>query len=459
VTVTAREPSVRASTRWRVALAALLAAAAVAALVPVVLIPLAAGAVLAAAWARPGLVLALSLNGFFAYLAVFEVAGVETRTRTTAGYYAFLAAVLGWIAWRRRALVLERARTGVRLARAWLVAAAVLGGWFALNVLVVSDGRLAHRMLALFCAATVPAVLVVLGSDESLLRQAAYGMIGLGAALAVIAFATLAVDPPAESGRFSPLAELDTISAAIVACVAAVTVLALPGPLSPARLGLFAVLAAAAYLPGARGPVLSLVLAALVVALVRGRRLLLPVGAALACGLVLGSVVGTRVDASDKFGHLVTDTVDAPESEAGRISSLNIRRQLLGKAIREVPDSPIVGNGVGSLVDDTPEAARMGIAGERVYPHNDLVEAIHALGVIGFVPFLVFAVLPAVALLRLWRLRARAMPYLLPLGLFAFALVESNWSGEIGADSLLWASAALAVVLYHDAVKGGRAQA
>jgi hypothetical protein len=100
--------------------------------------------------------------------------------------------------------------------------------------------------------------------------------------------------------------------------------------------------------------------------------------------------------------------------------------------------------------DDTPEAHRMGVDGQRIYPHNTFVEAAHALGLPGLLAFTVLVGGSGLALLAAGRrtgLRSHgAFPFI--VGLATFAFVETNISGEIGADALLWAAAALAIVAY-----------
>jgi O-antigen ligase len=262
--------------------------------------------------------------------------------------------------------------------------------------------------------------------------------------------------------RFSPLETLDPISAALVPAYGALATVTLsPGTAGRRRaaLALSGVLCAAALLPGTRGPVLALVVAVAVVmisALSRSssrRRFQSAATFAAIVGLVVGGVlsetfVDTKVNSvvsAFGVGADGTDGADGSADGPAQISSLSIRRQWLEQAIRAVPDKPIQGHGVAGLVDDTPEAHRMGVAGQKVYPHSDLVEAAYSLGLLGLLPFLVLVLVPAGLLVGLWR-RTSTFPPVLIVALFAAAFMMANTSGEIGSDVILWSSAALAVV-------------
>ena len=101
-------------------------------------------------------------------------------------------------------------------------------------------------------------------------------------------------------------------------------------------------------------------------------------------------------------------------------------------------------------VDDTPEAALMGVAGQRTYPHNTLVEAAYSLGAIGLAAYLLLlgtALVALVSVIRRGR-RDQVVAFVLPIGVFA--IVNTNVSGEIGEDALLWTAATLTVALYAD---------
>ena len=92
----------------------------------------------------------------------------------------------------------------------------------------------------------------------------------------------------------------------------------------------------------------------------------------------------------------------------------------------------------------------MGVYGQRTYPHNTLVEAAYSLGGIGLVAYLIFIGSAVLALVSVVRRSARDEGIVFALAVGAFAFVNTNVSGEIGEDALLWTAAAIAVALYAD---------
>jgi O-antigen ligase len=399
---------------------------------------------LAARLAGPAL--AFSLNGFFLYLGVLDLAGVAPRTATTGAYYALVGGVVAALAWANRATLSERVRTGGRTLAVFAIAALGLGVWFEVNAALLSEGSVARRFAALLLLWTGPTALLALSLTRRQLEEALWTLCGLGLFFVAIDLVALADDPHGD--RFSPIDELDPITAAHVPALAAVACLALR-PQRPllrrARpLALF-LLVAFAVVPGSRGPLVALAVATATVLVLTwratGPRAVAAVVAAVALGAVTGSLLASQVGSTR---HL-TSAGDA--GETGPISSLHIRRQLFSKALRAVPDEPLVGNGVGALVDDTPEAHRMGIAGRHTYPHNTFIEAAYSLGLPGLVLFAAALAAAAWALLRL-RLGRGGTLHDFAVAFFLFALVNSSLSNELGSDVWLWTAAALAVSLF-----------
>lgn len=430
---------------------------------PLLVIPVALALLATVAMTWPGALLGISFTGFFLYLGVLRVAGLEPRTATTFVYYLVLATLLAWTAWRRRAVIVSRLSSRARPATLWIASAATLGIWFTLNAIFLSEGDLARRLLGLFVLVTVPATIVAFSADGAVVRQLQRTLIVLGVLVAAADLYVLVLQQASDTFRFSPLATLNPISAALVpayGALAAMTLAPRTARRRRATLALGSALCAAALLPGTRGPVLALVGAIFVVALGAlvwssgRRRFQLAATLAAVIGLAAGAALSeTFVDA--KVNSVVAvfggggggagGADEGPPSSSEPISSFSIRRQWFEQAIRDVPDKPILGHGVAALVDDTPEAHRMGIAGKKVYPHSDLVEAAYSLGVVGLALFLVLVLVPVGLLVSLWR-RNRAQPPAFVAGVFAAAFVMANTSGEIGADAILWSSAALAVV-------------
>jgi hypothetical protein len=457
-------------------------AAAIAALLAVlpvagVIVSLACVAFVLRRW--PGAVLALSWSGFWLYLGALDALDVTSRSAFTALAYAALALALTAFAWSRRATLAQRLRKLSRPARWWLAVASALGLWFLLIGATVSHGPLAHRLVALFVISTIPTLVAVAAATRSDVNQARGALVILGLVFLII---DVIVALQTGSGmlppgvRFSPIDELDPINAALVpalGCVAAATYRAPTRSFFAGQLTSCALLAGAATVPHARGPLLALLVTVVTVALLSRQRKMVAVLAALGVGLVLGLVAAqalstgltvlgspvgvTRQEPNTAGPHKPgpnnpTPSNPAPNNPApnnprpvGPVSSLNIRKQWLREAIGDTPDRPVFGHGIGMLVDRTPEAKILGVAGQRVYPHNDIVESAYSLGAIGFLLFIALLAIPVAVLIA--RRGPRPAPlYVFAIALFTFAFVESNFSGEIGTDVLLWSGAMIIVL-------------
>jgi O-antigen ligase len=401
--------------------------------------------------------LAFSLNGFFLYLALLDAVDVDPSTPLTGTYYAALGAGLAAAVWRRRKILVSRLRSRRLPLVVCLTAAAALAGWFLLNTLLLSDGPLARRLAGLLVLWTIPTALLALTLRARELPVVARALVALG--LILIPIEALAVARAGdEVFRFTPIAELDVITAGLVPAIAAVAALSLRPSTTRTLVGLLAIVAlltAAAVVPGSRGPVLALLVAALALAFVRPLRLHAPALAAVAIGLALGSVVGSNVGS---FGYLTSIPEDSPAGEPSGgatrqapISTLSIRRQWIEDALGDAPERPLFGHGVGMFEDRTPEARLMGVYGQRTYPHNTFVEALYSLGIVGLIAYSAFLGAAAAALIVVWRRWGRREAALaFAVGIAAFAFVNTNVSGEVGSDALLWSAAAVALALYAE---------
>ncbi len=361
----------------------------------------------------PPVALAISLNGFFLYLGALDAIDRSPRTLTTGAWYALVGLLCLAGAWLRRDRLLERLRRRPRPTAAFVVASSLLAVWFLLNVLLLSEGSLARTLAALLILWTLPTTLLALSLAPEDLEPAAVAIAFLAAVFVAIECVALARNHDAT--RFSPIAKLDPISAAQIPALGAVALLAL-GRRRLADAGAIAAFVAATVLPGSRGPVLALALTE-------------PV-----------SSVG---------GVGSSDETPAVKPEPEPISTFSIRREWWTSAAKAIPDEPIVGHGVAMFVDDTPEAHRMGVAGKRTYPHNSPLESLYSLGLLGAIPYAVFLLAALLALARLAR-RTYGAAIPIAVGLYAFAFVGANLSGEIGADAALWSAGALAVAFYAD---------
>jgi hypothetical protein len=397
----------------------------------------------------PGAVLALSWSGFWLYLGALDALDVASRSAFTALVYTAIAVALGVFTWSRRATLRERLLQLTPPARWWLAVAGALAAWFLLIGATISHGPLAHRLVGLFVISTIPTLVAVAAASRRDLEQARAALVILGIVFLLVG-ALVALQADGGVLRFSPIDELDPISAALIpalACAAAATYRPRTGRGLIEQLTVCALLAAGTAVPHARGPLLTLVVTVVVIGLVSRSRQALAAVAAVATGVLVGLVVAQNVSSGlNVLGNPVGPNGGSGSSNFEPISSFSIRKQWMREAVRRAPDRPVFGHGVGMFVDRTPEAGRMGVAGQRVYPHNDIVESAYSLGAAGFVLFLAFLVIPVFVLMT--RLRARSESLrVFAVGLFTFAFVESNFSGEIGTDVVLWSSAAIVVLV------------
>ena len=411
----------------------------------------------------PPAALALSLNGFFVYLGLLAVVGRAPRTSTTAAWYALMGlACLAGAALRRRAL-LERVRSRARLVRVWLTGSALLAVCFLGSVAFVSEGRLSRVLAAQLLLWSLPAALLALSLERPDVSRFAAGAAALGSLFVVIE-AGSALHAQLTAGRFTPIAHLDPISAAQYPALGAICLLVLRPESRRGRLVwavTLAALVAGTILPGSRGPIVELVLGAIVVLAAGASRARLWAVAAIAAGIAIGAAGTSAVGSSCYLTYSTPGTSSdqgcTPTTEATHpkgvvepapppISTSHIRREWWSSALHAIPNDPIVGHGVAMFVDNTPEAHRMGVAGTRTYPHNSPLESAYSLGAIGAALYAVFIVGALVALTRLVRRRDRAA--VLAAGVWVYAFASANLSGEIGADAVVWASSALAVGLY-----------
>jgi hypothetical protein len=406
----------------------------------------------------PAWALALSLNGFFLYLGALDVLGIAPRTAVTAAWYALVGLLCLLGAWMGRERLVARLRRAPRPTAAHVLAGAALAAWFLLNVALLTDGTLPRKLAALLVLWSLPTALLALSLGRQAVERAAAAIAALGCVFVGVELLAILAGR-ISSTRFSPIAYLDPISAAQYPALGALALLVLrPKTLRGEVLRAVgvALLVAGAVLPGSRGPILALVLGLVVLAYLGSRnlwRLALP---AAAVGLALGAAGTTVVGSSYYLTYSLpggSSGASGPVSgeEGPPISTLSIRREWWTAAAKALPDDPIVGHGVAMFVDDTPEAHRMKIAGQRTYPHNSPLEAAYSLGLLGALPYAVWLGAGLVAVILLVR-RRRPGPVLLVAPLWAFAFVSATFSGEIGADASLWAAGALAAALYADTV-------
>jgi O-antigen ligase len=401
-----------------------------------------------------GLVLAVSLNGFFLYLGLLDLLSVSPSTGLTACWYAAIGvASIGAAVPHRRVLVRRVQATSLML-RATLAGLCFLGAWFVVNAALLGRSNLAYHFAGLFLLWTFPSALLAFSLPPRLVFSALRLIGALGAGFFVIDVVALA-----RSGggvqRFSPLEHLDPISAGNICALGAVAVLAVR-PRSrlaiAVQLGVVTALLAASAASGSRGPVAAGVVGCLAFLVIKRswtNRLLvlLALVTAISAGAVLAKSVGTLPYLTDNVAGIPIR--GHPHRQIPAISTADIRKRWFKDALSQSVDRPIFGHGVARFVDNTPEAHRMGIAGERTYPHNTFAEAAFSLGLLGVIPYLLAALGTGVALLRVRR--ARMPTDACVWGLVGFAAVSTAVSGEIGADAVAWAAIGLSLAAAADA--------
>ena len=407
----------------------------------------------------PMWLVAFSLNGFFLYLALLDAIDSRPSTPLTGAYYGVLCVCLLAAMWQRRETLSMRLRSRQLIVRICVAAASTLAIWFLVNTLLFSDGALAARLAGLLVLWTIPTALVALSLRTADLDEVARALVALGLIIVPIEAAAV-VRAGNDVFRFTPITDLDVISAGLVPAIGATAALTLrPESIRGhlVQLAIVSVLVAAAVIPGSRGPMLALVTAAVALVLVRPWRRHVAALVAVAVGIAAGSFVGSNIGS---FGYLSPLLGDAPtEHPDGRararppISTLSVRRHWVEDALAAVPDRPVFGHGVGMFEDRTPEAKLLGVDGQRTYPHNTFVEAAYSLGAVGMLAFLAFIGSAVAALVSALRASGRrhdpALAFGLGIGVFAF--VNTNVSGEIGSDALLWSAAAISLVLSMEA--------
>jgi hypothetical protein len=404
--------------------------------------------------------LAVALVGFWIYLAALGAVGVPPRTSITGVWYALLGAALVVVVWRRRSTLLRRCR--VRLVRFTAGVAVLFFVLYEARAVTSGTHALTVRSALLVALSCIPAAAAALALTSEERETFARAVAALGLAFAVLEFVFLYRG--SVGGRYSPLAHLDPISAAQIPAIAFVALLTLRPPDSGRPplgylLGI-AMLSVDAILPGSRTPVAAGILAVIVV-IALSRRYATSIAAATVATAVVSVVLAFAIASMiGTGGHFVADvpvvnhvihphaSKPAPKGEQP-ISSEKIRSELIHEALHQARTRLLVGNGVGTLEDNGPEAHRLGLTGCCTFPHDTPVEALYSLGVPGALLYLVFLAGAA----TLWWLAARSARS--PGAFFAVGLVVYAFSAALvdGAlsDAFPWLAAALAAAVAADA--------
>jgi O-antigen ligase len=410
-------------------------------------------------------VLAISLNGFFLYLGSLALVNVSPSTPLTLTWYLVVGVAATVAAFPYRSALVERVRASSRVVRTALIAGVVLAGWFELNAIFVGRSALAIHFAGLLLLWSLPAAVLAFSMPRSAFERVAWWVAALGLLfLSIEGIALLRLSGSVQ--RFSPIAYLDPISAGGICALGAVSLVSLRTAGRPrvlAQTTLAAALVAGSAVSGSRGPLLAAVTGCIAVALIGRRRTRLIAVVAIAVGVV----VGLQLARSTGTYAYLTDSVPGVASSPGgeeankppppsvpAISTVHIRLEWLQTALKQAPRRPVFGHGIAQFVDATPEAHRMGVAGQRIYPHNSLAEAAFSLGLLGLIPYLALIGAAAIALAHLARTRSTAAQ--VAAGFAGVAAISTSVSGEIGADAVAWAAAGLALGAYAQAAARSR---
>lgn len=415
-------------------------------------------------WFAPA-VLAIALIGFWLYLGFLAVIGVAPRTALTGVYYTLLGCCLWPLVWRRRALLRARVE-GSNVARVFAVAATLLFVWFAIDAVVAGRTTLAHRLAAQLVLWTAPAAALAAALTVKEVERLLRALACVGGTFAVLELAMLWRG--SVGGRYSPLAHLDSISAAQYAAVALLAVLALDvrsGRAELLRAAVAVLLVFGVVVPGSRGPFVGVALAVALLLVTAPRSFGLQARAATALLLAVATAgaFATAVGIGSS-GHLTSGVPGVPgkhqpsprpphgkpEPTPPAASSDQVRIALLKQALRRSRTNLVLGNGVGTLADESAVAKRIGLAGCCTYPHNEPVEALYSLGVGGLVLYVIAIAAGAWMFAGLFRRavaggRTLRVSFVLAFAVYAF--VQSEVSGEIAEDIWIWVAAGLLLTM------------
>ncbi|MFN6201805.1 MAG: O-antigen ligase family protein [Acidobacteriota bacterium] len=189
---------------------------------------------------------------------------------------------------------------------------------------------------------------------------------------------------------------------------------------------------------GARGPVISLIVTFFIYIIWLGhisRRIKLTI---IAGGLLLlGFAYSVIPDATVRFYQVLFDPTVSPTQNASA-NSIQERILLIDLAIDDFLAEPILGVGTGNS------------SGGVGYPHNSIIEVAAELGLVGVSIFLLLQAVVAVTAYRTIK-KTKGTPdewiMTTAFAIYLFAFIESQFSGYMGGDMLLYTSIGLVAVV------------
>jgi len=387
---------------------------------------------------RPELSLAIQLNGIALYLYAIYKLNIETGTFETGAFYGVMAGsylIGGWIARRG-----DRGLDFHLIDRLF----ALLYSYFFISYLLWSqDNQLAYRKViyapALVIAPYIGVRLIssIKGIDRFLMYVGAMSLI-----MIVPSFYELWTNPLYQDyGRFSIYIFEDKGDNPIqfgiaYALLIIIVIFRVARQRRVRMLDMLTIIPAAFLLirSGARGPVISLIVTFFIYIVWLGH-----IGRRIKLAVILGGAAflifaySVIPDATVRFYQVLFDPTVSPTQNASA-NSIQERILLINMAVDDFLEHPIAGVGTGNS------------SGGVGYPHNSIIEVAAELGLVGVTIFLALQALVVVTAYRAIR-KTKGTPdewiMTTAFAIYVFAFIESQFSGYMGGDMLLYVSIGL----------------
>lgn len=391
---------------------------------------------------RPELSLAIQLNGIALYLYAIYKLNVETGTFVTGAFYGVMAGsylIGGWAALRRE--------KGLNFHLIDRLFALLYGCFFVSYLLWSQDNPLAYRKVVYAPALVIAPYIGVrlISSTEKIDRFLTY--IGLMSMIMIIpSFYELWTNPLYQDyGRFSIYIFEDKgdnpIQFGIAYALLLIVILFRIARQRKVKWVDLLIIIPAVFLlirSGARGPVISLIVTFFIYIIWLGHiRRRVKLALLLGGVLLIVSAYSVIPDVTLRFYQVLFDpTISPTQNESA--NSIQERILLINMAIDDFLKHPIIGVGTGNS------------SGGVGYPHNSIIEVAAELGLIGATIFLLLQATVIVTAYRtIQRVRGTPDEWVMStaLAIYIFAFVESQFSGYMGGDMLLYVSIGLVAVV------------
>lgn len=392
---------------------------------------------------KPELSLAIQINGIALYLYIIYKLNIEPGTFVTGAFYAVMAG--SYLIGGGTNLIASRNNHSFHLIDKLF---ALLYSYFFISYLLYSqDNPLAYRKVIyapVFVIAPYIGVRII-SSKAIIDRFLSY--IGLMSIIMIApSFYELWINPLYQDyGRFSIYIFEDKgdnpIQFGIAYALLLIITIFRIARQNRINLTSVVILIPAAFLlirSGARGPVISLIVTFFIYILWLtniSRKIKLSI---VAGGLVLlGFAYSLMPEATVRFYEVLFDPTVSPTLNSNA-NSIQERILLIDMAIDDFLAEPILGVGTGNS------------SGGIGYPHNSTIEVAAELGLVGISIFLVLQVVVVVTAYRaIKRTKGTADEWIVTtaFSIYLFAFIESQFSGYMGGDMLLFVSIGLVAVV------------